>query len=77
MSPSERIAELARQVVDRRMEQDSPKDAKTAEFMMKLMGIGKADVAEKMLTEPMTWVVAICAYLEEIEVAKSQKAPQA
>lgn len=69
MSPMDRIGELARAVVDERINTATSKlnsgDHSTAEFLMKITGTSKADMAEVMLKDPMTWITAIVAYLNE------------
>ena len=61
--PSERIAELARLIVDERMK-ELPSDS-AAQLIIKVTGTGIADVAAGILAKPETWITAMVAFLEE------------
>ena len=69
MSASTRIPELARLIADARIlreKQEGTEEQRVGrEFLLKISGATEADVAEHALRDPMTWIAAIVAYLEE------------
>jgi hypothetical protein len=70
-TPGERISELARLLVDERMAQaratESAVERQGMEFLAKIAGLDMSEAAqaERLLKEPVIWIAAIIAYLEE------------
>lgn len=69
MNAIERIGKLANEVVDRKLEvaeqSSTPEERTAADFLMKVTGMKQEDIRSSILKDPMTWVTAIMAYLEE------------
>jgi hypothetical protein len=65
--PSERIEELRLAVVDEmaRRDEANTADAPLREFLRKISGTTKADMAEYRLKDPWVTIAAIIAYLDE------------
>jgi hypothetical protein len=70
-TPGERISELARLLVDERMAQaratESAVERQGMELLAKIAGLDMSEAAqaERLLKEPVIWIGAIIAYLEE------------